>query len=69
MRFNLKQKRKRAREPEKRVGRGGGGRRRDINIPEQLKTVIQTYENVPDSLMISRKLLEKPTVIEGENCS
>lgn len=59
MRFDLKQKRQR--ESEK-------GGERDINIPEQLKTVIQTYENVPDSLMISRKLLEKPTVIEGENC-
>lgn len=61
MRFNLKQKRQRERVRE-------GGEEREINIPEQLKTVIQTYENVPDSLMISRKLLEKPTVIEGENC-
>lgn len=40
--------------------------RENKNIPGQLKTVIQTYENVPDSLVISRKLLEKPTVI-GEN--
>jgi hypothetical protein len=29
-----------------------------------VKTIIQTHENVPDSLVISRKLLKKPTVTE-----
>lgn len=45
------------------------GERENKNTPGRPKAVIQTRENVPDSLVISRKRLEKPAVPRGENGS
>lgn len=50
IKFRLKKKRELSKE---------GERGEYKNIPGQLKIIIQTYENVPDSLVISRKWLEK----------